>query len=105
MRGEEDARIAQEASENLFTGGANLDNAPTYELDKALLPITLVDLVANSKLVSSKSEGRRMIEQGAVSVNGEVKKDFNLQISKDYFTDNVLLLKKGKKNFIKIVLK
>ena len=105
VRGEEDAKLAQEASENLFTGGANLDNAPTYELDKTLLPITLVDLVANSKLVSSKSEGRRMIEQGAVSVNGEVKKEFNMQLAESDFTNNELLLKKGKKNFMKVVLK
>lgn len=105
VRGEEDAKTAQEASENLFTGGANLDNVPTYELDKTLIPISLVDLVANSKLVSSKSEGRRMIEQGAVSVNGEVKKEFNLQLNETDFKDNTLLLKKGKKNFIKVVLK
>ena len=45
-----------------------------------------------------------MIEQGAVSVNGEVKKDFNLQITEAEFEDNILLLKKGKKNFIKVVL-
>ena len=105
VRGEEDAKMAQEASENLFTGGSNLDNVPTFEMDKALLPITLVDLTANSKLVSSKSEGRRMIEQGAVSVNGEVKKEFGMQLTEADFEDNILLLKKGKKNFIKVVLK
>lgn len=102
VRGEEDAINAQRASENLFNGGANLDNVPTYQIKKSDLPITLVDLVANSKLVSSKSEGRRMIEQGAVSVNGEVKKDFNLQISESDFDDNIILLKKGKKNFVKV---
>lgn len=102
VRGEEDAINAQRASENLFNGGANLDNVPTYQIKKSDLPISLVDLVANSKLVSSKSEGRRMIEQGAVSVNGEVKKDFNLQILESDFDDNIILLKKGKKNFVKV---
>ena len=104
VRGEEDAKNAQVASENLFNGGANLDNVPTYNLDKSQLPISLVDLVAASKLVSSKSEGRRMIEQGAVSVNGEVKKEFNMPVTENHFEDNILLLKKGKKNFIKVVL-
>ena len=104
VRGEEDAKIAQTASENLFNGGANLDNVPTFALAKNQLPISLVDLAASSKLVTSKSEGRRMIEQGAVSVNGEVKREFNLQITEDDFDGDTLLLKKGKKNFMKIVL-
>lgn len=104
IHGEEEAVKAQQASENLFNGGANLDNVPTANLDKTLLPISLVDLVSTTKLVSSKSEGRRMIEQGAVSVNGEVRKDFNLLINIDDFEDDVLLLKKGKKSFIKVVL-
>jgi len=105
VRGEEDAKIAEEASNALFTGQGNLDNAPTFEIDKNQLPISLVDLASLSKLVSSKSEGRRMIEQGAVSVNGEVKKEFNLNVDETFFNENVLILKKGKKNFIKVVLK
>ena len=105
VRGEEDAKMAEEASQALFTGQGNLDNAPTFEVNKNELPITLVDLASASKIVASKSEGRRMIEQGAVSVNGEVKKDFNLSIDESYFEDGVLILKKGKKNFIKVVLK
>ena len=104
IHGEEEAIKAQQASENLFNGGANLDNVPTVKINKSQLPISLVDLVAVAKLVSSKSEGRRMIEQGAVSVNGEVKKDFNLLLTEDDYEDNTMLLKKGKKNFIKVVL-
>ena len=104
IHGEEEALKAQEASENLFGGGQNVDNAPTFEVGKSSLPMTLVDMVTASKLVSSKSEGRRMIEQGAVSINGEVKKEFNLNIDESFFNDNMLILKKGKKNFIKVVL-
>jgi len=104
IHGEEEAIKAQQASENLFNGGQNLDNVPTVKINKSQLPISLVDLVAVAKLVSSKSEGRRMIEQGAVSVNGDVKKDFNLSITESDFEDSTMLLKKGKKNFIKVVL-
>jgi len=104
IHGEEEALKAQQASENLFSGGQNLDNVPTISIDKSQLPMSLVDLVTVTKLVSSKSEGRRMIEQGAVSVDGEVKKDFNMQVSCSEFKDNSLLLKKGKKSFVKVVL-
>lgn len=105
VRGEEDAKIAQEASKALFTGAGNMDNAPTFEVTSADLPCSLVDILANTKLVTSKSEGRRMCEQGGVLVNGEVQKDFNYQITADNFTDGVCILKKGKKNFMKVVLK
>lgn len=105
VRGEEDAKIAQEASKALFSGAGNMDNAPTFEVTTADLPISLVDMLANTKLVTSKSEGRRMCEQGGVLVNGQVTKDFNHQITEKDFVDGVCLLKKGKKNFMKVVLK
>ena len=105
VRGEEDAKIAQEASKALFSGAGNMDNAPTFEVTSSNLPCTLVDMLANTKLVTSKSEGRRMCEQGGVLVNGEVTKDFNYQITEKDFVDGVCLLKKGKKSFMKVVLK
>ena len=105
VRGEEDAKIAEEASKTLFSGQGNLDNAPTFEVEKSNLPITLVDVLATTKLVQSKSEGRRMCEQGGVLVNGEVQKDFNYGITEADFTDGVCIIKKGKKNFMKVVLK
>lgn len=105
IHGEEEALKAQQASENLFGGGNNLDNVPTFEIEGKELPIALVDLISLAKLVSSKSEGRRMIEQGAVSLNGEVVKDFNYQVDEKMFNDGSILLKKGKKNFVKVNLK
>ena len=105
VRGEEDAKIAEEASNALFSGQGNLDNAPTFEVEKQNLPITLVDVLATTKLVQSKSEGRRMCEQGGVLVNGEVNKDFNYGLTEADFIDGVCIIKKGKKNFMKVVLK
>ncbi len=104
VRGEEDAKIAEEASKALFSGQGNLDNAPTHEFTNEQLPISLVDVLSVTKLVQSKSEGRRMCEQGGVLVNGEVQKDFNYQITVNDFTDGVCIIKKGKKNFMKLVL-
>ena len=103
VRGEEDAKIAEEASRALFSGEGSLDNAPTFVLEST--PILLNDLLFNSKLVPTKSEGRRMCQQGAISVNGEVVKDFAYLIEEKDFNDGICLLKKGKKNFMKIELK
>lgn len=105
VRGEEDAKIAEEATKALFNGQGNLENVPTYEIAAYNLPISLVDLLASTKLVSSKSEGRRMCEQGGVLVNGETQKDFNFKVSKENFENGVCMLKKGKKNFMKVILK
>lgn len=105
VRGEQDAIMAQQASEALFSGLGDLQNAPTFELSKADLPVKIADLLNSSKLVSSKQEARRMCQQGAISVAGEVIKDFGYEITLDNFNDNYFVLKKGKKNFVKIVLK
>ena len=104
VRGEEDAKLAEEASKALFAGNGNLDNVPTYNVTKDQLPMSLVDMLAYTKLVTSKSEGRRMCEQGGVLVNGEVNKDFSYQITEKDFNDGICLLKKGKKNFMKVVI-
>ena len=105
IRGEEDAIKAREMSENLFSQGG--DDAPEFELVKAELGagIGICDLLFACKLAPSKSEARRLIQGGAISVKGEKMSDFSLIIKESDFEDNSLLLKKGKKNFIKVVLK
>ncbi|MBQ8792809.1 MAG: tyrosine--tRNA ligase [Clostridia bacterium] len=105
VRGEEDASLARDMSENLFTQGG--DDAPEFEITKAELGegIGICDLLFNTKLAPSKSESRRLIQGGAISVKGEKISDFSLIITEKDFEDNSLLLKKGKKNFIKVVLK
>ena len=105
VRGEDDAIKAQQMSENLFTQGGN--DAPEFEISVAELGdgIGICDLLANTKLCSSKSDARRMIEGGAIAMNGKKVTSFALVVKKDDFKDNSILLKKGNKNFIKVVLK
>lgn len=105
VRGEEDAIKAQQMSENLFTQGGN--DAPEFKLSLTDFGggIGICDLLANTKLCSSKSDARRMIEGGAISMNGEKVTSFALVVKEEDFKDNSILLKKGKKNFIKVVLK
>ena len=106
VRGEEDAILAQKMSENLFTDGGN--DAPEFELQAQEVEngIGILDLLVSTKLCSSKGESRKMIGNGGISVKGEKINDVNLVLTKaDFDKDGTILLKKGKKTFIKVVLK
>lgn len=101
IRGEEDAKQAQEASASLFGNGTNLDNVPTYNLCKS---INLCDLLFEAGLVKSKSEGRRICEQGGVFIDGEKVTEFSYLVEKKNFENEYFILQKGKKNFVKVNL-
>ncbi len=105
VRGKEDAILAQEMANNLFVQGG--DNAPEFELEKQIVEngVGICDLLFMTKLCSSKSEARRMIEGGGISMKGEKVSDFGLIVKYSDFDNGSLLLKKGKKNFIKVVIK
>ena len=106
VRGEQDALQAQAMSENLFTQGGN--DAPEFEIEKAEVEngISILDLLVKTKLCSSKGESRKMIDNGGISAKNEKVTDSNLQITlADFDENNSLLLKKGKKTFIKVVVK
>ena len=106
VRGEEDANMAVEATKSLFGGGTNLDNVPTYKVTKAELgSITIIDLVAGSKLCSSKSEARKMIEGGGIYLNDEKMQDIRRVLMDSDLTDDYCILRKGKKNYMKVVVK
>ena len=107
VHGEEEAEKAKEAARALFSGGGNLDDVP-----KTLIPASefagegmgIVTLLARVKLVPSKGEGFRTIEQGGLTIDGEKVSDTKLMITTEFFKDGKLLLKKGKKTFHMIEL-
>lgn len=105
VRGEEDAIKAQQMSENLFTHGG--DDAPEFEVSKESVDngINICDLLYMTKLASSKSEARRLIEGNAITMKGEKVTTFTKIVRAEDFENNSLLLKKGKKSFIKVVIK
>ena len=105
VRGEEDAILAQNMSENLFTEGGN--DAPEFEITKAESDagIGLLDLLVRTGLCKSKGEARKLIEGGGIAVSGEKVSDTTLTLKTADFKDGSLLLKKGKKSFIKVVIK
>ena len=106
VRGEEDAILAQKMSENLFTDGGN--DAPEFEIASSEVEngISILDLLVQTKLCSSKGEARKMIGNGGITAKGEKVTDVNMVITNaDFDAEKSLLLKKGKKTFIKVVIK
>ena len=106
VHGDEEAEKAQAMARSLFVSGG-AENAPVVEVEEASLvdgAIDLNSLLVLGKMVPSKSEGRRAIEQGGVSVDGEKVTDVRALITKDQLTAGVLV-KRGKKSFNKFILK
>ena len=106
VHGEEEAKKAMDTARGLF-GGGNAENIPTAELSEDNFKedkIDLISLLVASGLVTSRSEGRRAIEQGGVTVNNEKVTDVAAAYEKSVFNDE-FILKRGKKNFRKIVCK
>ena len=101
IRGEEDAILAQNMSENLFRDGG--DDAPIVEVEKSEFPMMICDLVFKCGLAPSKSEARRLIQGGAITFKNEKVTDFSKTINAQD-AENALL-KKGKKSFVKISIK
>lgn len=67
------------------------------------LPITLIDLLLELNIISSKSEGRRLIEQNGISINQEKVKSVERNITKEDLIDNFIIIQKGKKVFVKVI--
>jgi tyrosyl-tRNA synthetase len=100
----EDAKIAEEATRSLFGTGTNLDNVPTYTMPIASLNSTpIVDILTESKLCPSKSDARRMIEGGGITLNDNKVADIRQTITTDDIKEGYALLRKGKKNYVKVV--
>lgn len=104
VHGEEEARKAKEAAQSFFSGAALSTNAPTFTLceeDFSEGEIDILSLLVKSELVASRSEARRAVEQGGVSVNDEKVTDIKSAFTADAFKTD-FILKRGKKNFKKI---
>ena len=104
VHGEEEAKKAQEAAESLFGAGGNMDNVPTIKISKEDLGTELLDVLTNNEVFKSKGEGRRLIMQGGVSVNDVKLEDPKKLIEESDFKDDMILVKRGKKKFYKIII-
>ena len=105
VHGEEEADKARESARSVF-GAGDSTNMPTAQVTEDNFKDGVVDLITLlvvGGLCPTRSEARRNIEQGGVTVNGEKETDFKKTYTKDDFNDGIVL-KRGKKNFKKIVL-
>jgi tyrosine--tRNA ligase len=107
VHGEEEAMKAQESAKALFSSG-NAAEMPTVELTDEDLEngtIGILNLLNKSGMVPSNSEARRAVQQGGVAIDGEKITDIHAQIDGGKLAGDGVVLKKGKKNFRRMVLK
>lgn len=108
VHGEEEAAKAQSGAHALFAGNGNTANMPETELTADDLTEDVIDLITilvKSGLSASRSEGRRAIEQGGVSVNNEKITDLKKTYTKEELSAGEFIVKRGKKKFMKILFR
>ena len=108
VHGEEEAQKAKEASAALFKGQGSLENMPSHCLSEGDFneegQIDILAVLQKSGLAPSRAEARRNVEQGGVSVNGESVKDIRKTYTKEDFAGDGMIVKRGKKNFMKVTV-
>ena len=107
VHGEEEAGKAQDAAKALFGAGSSSEDIPAFRLSEDDFTDGTIDLISvlqKSGLAATRSEARRNIEQGGVSVDGQQIKDIKAVYSKEQFEGDGLMVKRGKKNFKKVML-
>ena len=106
VHGQEEAEKAQAAAKALFSQGAASEMPTTKLLEEDLSEgaIDILTMLVKSRLVPSKAEARRAVQQGGVSVDGEKVTDIHQMYGKEIFAGEGIILKKGKKNFQRIVI-
>lgn len=104
VHGEEAARHAQEAARAAFSGGVSED-MPTTALNEAVLNdgLDILTLLMETGLAASRSEARRLVQQGGISINDEKIAAIETVVTLDYLVDGQMIIKKGKKVYHRVV--
>lgn len=107
IHGEEEADKALEASKALFEGGVSSENMNTEEIDKSKFQegYGLLNLLKDLGLSQSNGEARNLIKQGGISLNGKQVEDPSKTVTMDDFENDELIIKKGKKTYLRLVTK
>lgn len=104
IHGADEAKKAGEASEALFGVGNDMSNVPTVNISKNDLGKGILDILVETKILPSKGEARRLIQQGGLSINEEKVTNINMEITEDIFEENSIIIRRGKKNYNRIVI-
>jgi len=104
IHGQDEAEKAEQAAKALFGGAGNLDNVPTVSITTDSMGTKLLDVLASTGIVASKSEGRRLIQQGGLYIGDAKVSDPDLLLTATLFDNNNLLIRKGKKNYHRIII-
>ncbi len=103
VHGKEEADIAQQSAKALFAGGGDDSNMPTTKLTLDGEDISIIDVLVETKLCSSRGEAKKLIQQGGVSIEEQKITDLGLKLTKDELTAGVKI-KKGKKIYHKVTI-
>jgi tyrosyl-tRNA synthetase len=103
IHGEEEAQKAKAAAEALFSGGQDMSSVPTTIIKKEELGLSILDLLVSTKILPSKGEARRLIQQGGLTINDEKVTDVNMVVTEANFKDGSMLIRRGKKNYNRII--
>lgn len=104
VHGEVEAEKAQSAADALFGQGNDLSSAPTIEISKEDLDKPLLEILLSGDVFPSKSEGKRNMMQGGVSIAEEKIMDLDYKLKEEDFEENYILVKKGKKKIYRILI-
>ena len=104
VHGEEEAKKAKEASEALFGSGGNMENVPTSTIGKDKIGAQILDILVENKIIPSKAEGKRLIQQGGLTLNDEKITDFSRVLNPEDIIDGSFMVKRGKKKFNRIIV-
>jgi tyrosyl-tRNA synthetase len=104
IHGEEEAIKAQSAAEALFGGGTNMSNVPTVSIPVSMKSSGLIDILVYTKVLPSKAEARRLIEQGGLTINDKKIENTNATLLEEDFKEGSVLIKKGKKKYYSLIV-
>lgn len=107
VHGTEEAQKAQEAARAIFSKGTDSENMPSTEIDSAFFDDgpTIIELLKAANLISSNSEGRRLIQQGGITLNDEKIIDLGRLVLPTDFIEQKAIIKKGKKIYHRVMIK
>ena len=103
VHGEEEAIKVKKTSDEIFSGAGVSKDMPNFKI-VSFKDVLITDLLVKIGIVSSKSEARRLIDGNGISVNQEKISSSDLLITKNYFVNNELIIQKGKKVFLKVII-